>query len=74
MRAIGVIRYGDPEASQQVELPIPEVGPGEVRVRAAAVNPADLMLRDGSLADWHAGLTPPFIPALTCRDVDSVCR
>ena len=41
MRAIGVTEFGGPEALHIVELPEPQAGPGEVRirVRAAAVNP-----------------------------------
>lgn len=64
MRAVGVIRYGGPEALKQVELPTPEPDAGQVRVRvqAAAVNPADVQLRDGSLARWQVGQEPPFIP------------
>lgn len=71
MRAVGVIRYGGPEALEQVELPTPEAGAGQVRVRvqAAAVNPADVMLRDGSLADWYAGQEPPFIPGMDIAGV-----
>ncbi|MGW2823060.1 alcohol dehydrogenase catalytic domain-containing protein [Streptomyces sp. NPDC001443] len=34
-----------------------------VRVRAAGVNPADLM-RDGSLTDWYRNVEPPFIPGM----------
>jgi NADPH:quinone reductase len=43
MRAIGVMTFGGPEALQVVELPVPDPGPGEVRLRvhAAAVNPTD---------------------------------
>lgn len=49
MQAIGVHAYGGPEMLRAVELPEPHAGPGEVRmrVRAAGVNPADIMLRDG---------------------------
>ncbi|WP_327043038.1 NADP-dependent oxidoreductase [Micromonospora ureilytica] len=52
MRAVGLLRYGGPEVLRVVELPTPHAGPGEVRirVRAAAVNPADTLIR--------AGMTP----------------
>ncbi|MFJ2213993.1 NADP-dependent oxidoreductase [Streptomyces sp. NPDC101062] len=66
MKAIGLHTYGGPEALRTVELPEPHAGPGEVRVRvrAAGVNPADAMLRDGSLAAWYRDLEPPFIPGM----------
>lgn len=52
MRAVGLLRYGGPEVLRVVEIPTPHAGTGEVRirVRAAAVNPADTLIR--------AGLTP----------------
>ncbi|MEV8393604.1 MULTISPECIES: NADP-dependent oxidoreductase [unclassified Streptomyces] len=66
MKAIGVRTYGGPEVLHAVELPEPHTGPGEVRVRvrAAGVNPADAMLRDGSLAEWYRDSEPPFIPGM----------
>lgn len=66
MKAIGLSSYGGPQVLHVVDLPEPHAGPGEVRVRvrAAGVNPADLMLRDGSLADWHRDMEPPFIPGM----------
>jgi NADPH:quinone reductase-like Zn-dependent oxidoreductase len=52
MRALGVRRWGGPEALELLELPTPAAGPGEVRirVRAAAVNPVDLLIRRGESA------------------------
>lgn len=49
MRAIVVSRPGGPEVLQEVERPVPEPGPGEIRVRvhASAVNRADLLQRRG---------------------------
>lgn len=66
MRAVGVSRFGGPEVLHLVELPDPHPGRGEVRVRVrtAGVNPADVLLRDGSLAQFYAGLMPPFIPGM----------
>lgn len=66
MKAVGVVRYGGPDVLQQVELPTPVAGPGEVRVQvsAAAVNPVDVMLREGLLADMYADEQPPFIPGM----------
>src|SRR5689334_11497793 len=51
MRAVVVTAPGGPEVLRLVELPDPEPGPGQVlvRVRAAAVHPADLAARTGHL-------------------------
>jgi NADPH:quinone reductase len=49
MRAIGVTRFGGPEALRLLDLPPEPVAAGQVRVRvtAAAVNPTDTGLRAG---------------------------
>ncbi|MEU8254194.1 alcohol dehydrogenase catalytic domain-containing protein [Micromonospora inaquosa] len=70
MRAVGLLRYGGPEVLRVVELPTPHAGPGEVRirVRAAAVNPADTLIR--------AGMTPVRLrgsdPLLPGQDIAGV--
>ncbi|MEU3986621.1 NADP-dependent oxidoreductase [Streptomyces sp. NPDC026672] len=50
MKAVGLLRYGGPEVLRVVERPAPHAGPGEVRirVRAAAVNPVDTLIRTGA--------------------------
>jgi NADPH:quinone reductase-like Zn-dependent oxidoreductase len=49
MRAVGITRFGGPEVLEIVELPLPEPGDGEVRVKVAAatVNPSDAAQRAG---------------------------
>lgn len=71
MKAYGLTEYGGPEVLHAVELPDPHAGAGEVRVqvRAAALNPADVMLRDGSLAAVYEGLEPPYIPGMDIAGV-----
>ncbi|WP_329318964.1 MULTISPECIES: NADP-dependent oxidoreductase [unclassified Streptomyces] len=72
MKAVGVFRYGGPEVLEAVELPIPEVGPGQIRIRvhAAAVNPADVLLRMGYTDQMLAGrLTPPYRPGMDAAGV-----
>ena len=66
VKAIGLTTYGGPEVLRVVELPQPHAGPGEVRVRvrAAGVNPVDVMLRDSSLAALNRGIQPPFVPGM----------
>ncbi len=49
MKAIRFSRPGEPEVLTQDEVPLPEPGPGEVRIRvhAAGVNYIDIYLRSG---------------------------
>lgn len=57
MKAILARASGGPDVLAEVELPIPELGPGEVRVRTAAigVNYADVMCRQAV----HRSMRPP---------------
>ncbi|MEU1424323.1 NADP-dependent oxidoreductase [Kitasatospora sp. NPDC005751] len=59
MRAVVVRSHAGPEALELVEVPVPEAGPGQVRVRvsAAGVNPVDAVTRSGALV--AAGLMAP---------------
>lgn len=68
MKAIGVTEFGGPDALHVVELPDPEAGPGEVRIRvhAAAVNPTDTGLRSGARA---VDVPPPYIPGMDVAGV-----
>jgi NADPH:quinone reductase-like Zn-dependent oxidoreductase len=71
MRAIGVTEYGGPDALEVVELPEPHTGPGEVRLRvhAAAVNPTDTYVRDGSRAERQEKDPPPYVPGMDAAGV-----
>jgi NADPH2:quinone reductase len=66
VRAVGVVEFGGPESLQLLELPDPEPGPGEVvlRVRAAAVNPTDVVLRSGARAEQLRDVPPPHVPGM----------
>lgn len=63
MKAVCVTAHGGPEVLQVQEAPLPEPGPGQVRIRVAAttVNFADIQSRR---APYHGSRTPPFIPGL----------
>ncbi|MFD4592818.1 NADP-dependent oxidoreductase [Streptomyces rubiginosohelvolus] len=65
MRAIVQNTYGGPEVLTKTELPLPEPGVGEIRIRiaAAGVNPTDWKHRDGSIPYDHG------FPATTGWDV-----
>ncbi|RSS60545.1 zinc-binding dehydrogenase [Streptomyces sp. WAC06614] len=62
MRAIEVARYGGPDELVPVEVPDPVAGPGEVVVRAEAVDTiyVETQIRGG----WgeRFGYLPPFVP------------
>lgn len=66
MRAIGLDHYGGPDVLHPVQLPDPQPGRGEVRVKvqAAGINPVDVMVREGALAALYAELDPPFVPGM----------
>ena len=64
MRAMVVERPGPPEVLQLRQVPIPQPGPGQVRLRVAFVgmNPVDALVRRERL-DWMP-VTYPFTPGL----------
>ena len=70
MRAVTFSRLGGPEVLEVSDLPEPQPGSGEVRIRVAAatVNPTDISFRSGrqltvaQLAEM--GVRPPFIPGM----------
>jgi NADPH:quinone reductase-like Zn-dependent oxidoreductase len=66
-RAVGITRPGGPEVLAVVEREVREPGPGEVRlaVRAAAVNPTDVGLRQRGADE----LPPPWVPGMDAAGV-----
>jgi len=66
MKAIVLSEYGGPEKLELKELPEPEPGAGQVkiRVRSASVNPVDWKLRSGALKR----AMPLELPAVLGRD------
>jgi NADPH:quinone reductase len=71
MRAVGVTEFGGPDVLHIVELPDPQAGPGEVRIRvqAATVNPTDTGLRNGLWAGRLKDVPPPYIPGMDAAGV-----
>ena len=57
VKAVVFDRYGAAEVLRAIDLPMPQAGPGEirVRVRAAGVRPSDIALRSGLSAGAHGG-------------------
>jgi NADPH:quinone reductase-like Zn-dependent oxidoreductase len=66
MRAILLTDYGDVDKLELREVPEPEAGPGEIKVRLAAssVNPVDWKLRSGA----YRQRSPLKLPAILGRD------
>jgi NADPH:quinone reductase-like Zn-dependent oxidoreductase len=71
MKAVGVVSFGGPDALETVDLPDPEAGPGEVRIRvhAATVNPTDTGLRAGARAAQLKDIPPPYVPGMDAAGV-----
>jgi NADPH2:quinone reductase len=66
MRAIGIMEFGGPEALELINVPEVHAGPGEVRIkiRAATVNPTDVMTRNGTRAEQQKIDPPPYVPGM----------
>jgi NADPH:quinone reductase len=71
MRGVGLTEFGGPEVLRVVDLPEVHAGPGEIRIRvhAAAVNPTDTGIRDGSRAEMLKHVSPPHIPGMDAAGV-----
>lgn len=66
MRCITFDKFGGPDVLRLAERPIPYAGQAEVvvRVRAAAVNPTDNLMRSGQQAALMSQLAPPYIAGM----------
>ncbi|MFF4593714.1 NADP-dependent oxidoreductase [Amycolatopsis sp. NPDC001319] len=74
MRAITFAAYGGPDVLQLSDVPLPEPGPGQVRVavRRAGVNPIDWKIRSGAMAQGSAPKAPQIPGAEFSGVVDAV--
>src|SRR5260370_16616458 len=73
MKCLGIAELGGPEVLEVVELPDPQAGPGELRIRvhAAAVNPTDVAMRSG-IGPYVQGLRdipPPYVPGVDAAGI-----
>jgi NADPH:quinone reductase-like Zn-dependent oxidoreductase len=68
MRAVVITAPGGPEVLAVADRPVRDPAPGEVRiaVRAAAVNPTDIGLREHGAGN---GLPPPWVPGMDAAGV-----
>lgn len=73
MDAVVVSEYGGPEVLRQVDIEEPHAGPGRLRIRvhAATVNPADVLLRVGDIDDAlrASTLSPPYRPGMEAAGI-----
>jgi NADPH2:quinone reductase len=74
-RAVTFSRFGGPEVMEVSELPVPDPGPSEVRIRVAAatVNPTDIGFRTGRQLNAaqlaEIGVKPPYVPGMELAGV-----
>ena len=68
MKAVVLTHFGDSAAFELREVPVPTVGPRQVRVRvhATALNPLDYQIRRGDYADYVP------LPAIIGHDISGV--
>jgi NADPH:quinone reductase-like Zn-dependent oxidoreductase len=66
VRAVGLVTFGEPDVLGVVERAVPDLEAGDVRirVRAAAVNPTDLVFRAGARAEMLAAFDAPYVPGM----------
>jgi NADPH:quinone reductase len=71
MRAVGLFMHGGPEVLQVIDLPEVHAGPGQVRIRvhAAAVNPTDVLVRNGARAEQQKAYPPPYVPGMDAAGI-----
>ncbi|MGW6907943.1 NADP-dependent oxidoreductase [Streptomyces sp. NPDC054940] len=69
MKAIGLTAFGGPEVLRVLDLPAPEAGPSEIRIRvhAATVNPVDTLVRRGIA--FVSDAEPPYVPGMDAAGV-----
>ena len=71
VRAVGLTEFGEPDVLHVLDLPQPEAGPGELRIRvhAAAVNPTDTLRRNGARAAELKDVPMPHVPGMDAAGV-----
>lgn len=74
MKAVRVHEFGGPEMLRYEDVPVPEVGPGEVLVRVSAVglNPPDWYMREGMPGVPPELLPPMDLPIILGTDMSGV--
>ena len=73
MKAVGLMVHGGPEVLEIVDVDEVTAGPGQIRIRnyAAAVNPTDVVARDGTRAKLQSQFRRPTCPVWTLRELST---
>ena len=71
MKAVGLMEHGGPEVLEIVDVDEVTAGPGQIRIRnyAAAVNPTDVVARDGTRAKLQSQFPPPYVPGMDAAGI-----
>ena len=71
MRAVGLMVHGGPEVLEVLDIDEVTAGPGQIRIRnfAAAVNPTDIVARDGTRAKLQSQFPPPYVPGMDAAGI-----
>ena len=73
VKAVGLMVHGGPEVLEVVDVEEVTAGPGQIRIRnyAAAVNPTDIVARDGTRAKLQSQFPPPYVPGMDARGLST---
>jgi NADPH2:quinone reductase len=71
VRAVGLMVHGGPEVLEVVDVEAVTAGPGQIRIQnfAAAVNPTDIVARDGTRAKLQSQFPPPYVPGMDAAGI-----
>ena len=66
MRAIGLMKHGGPEVLELIEVPEVKAEADEILVKVfcAAINPTDILARNGGIAERQKPYDPPYVPGM----------
>ena len=66
MRAIGLMQHGGPEVLELIEVPELKAEADEILVQVfcAAINPTDILARNGGIAERQKPYDPPYVPGM----------
>ena len=66
MRAIGLMKHGGPEVLELFEVPEVKAEADEILVQVfcAAINPTDILARNGGIAERQKPYDPPYVPGM----------
>ena len=66
MLAIGLMKHGGPEVLELIEVPEVKAEADEILVQVfcAAINPTDILARNGGIAERQKPYDPPYVPGM----------